>query len=76
MKSQSLDKKKGVEKNKKSHNEDKEHENKTSKASLVLRCMPKLRNNEEQALKGLTFSITSFNQTKFSMPLKGFNRPT
>ena len=36
--------------------------------------MPKLRNNDDQALKGLTFLITRFNQTKFSMPLKGFIR--
>ena len=55
----SIDKKKGVEKNKKSHNEDKKHENKTSKAPLGLRYMPKLRSSEDQALKSLTFSITS-----------------
>ena len=59
---------------KKSHHEDKKHETKTSKAPLVLRYMPKLRNSEDQVLKGLTFSITSLNQIKLSTPLKGFMR--
>ena len=35
-----IEQKKGVKKNKKNHNRDKEHDNKTSKVPLVLRYMP------------------------------------